>query len=128
MPAATPFDRFPGTSSARIRPAAGAIAGEFSFCLGSDRPDEAYDLATGDHAFIQQAVNVTTLAYIRFVARLRGPRQGPSRWLLTWRVDGVVQGSRRVPVGRTTQVTDAVFDVSQLTGVHTLEVRLEVTP
>lgn len=127
MPVATPFDRFPAHRSGRVKPAAGAVAGDFSFVLGSDFAGEIFDFALGDHAEVSQAVDVTGLSRVTFAARLRGvPAAGGARWMFTWRVDGVVQGSRVVLPARTVLVTDGAFDVSQLAGVHTLALRLEV--
>ncbi len=129
MTVATAFDRYPAHRSARVKPSAGALGGDYSFVLGSDQAGEVFTFATGDYTEVSQDVDATDLALVTFTARLRGmAAAGTQRWFFTWRVDGVVQGTREVLPARTVLLVNLAFDVSQITGMHTLALRLEVTP
>lgn len=127
--AATPFDRYPGHTSGQMVPSTGPVGGAYSFVLGSDVPGQVFAFEVGDYTEASQAVDVTGLSRVTFAARLRGAdTAGGASWRFSWLVDGVAQGSREVRQGMDVLFTDGAFDVSQLAGVHTLALRLEVAP
>ena len=129
MAVATAFDRYPAHTSGRVKPVGGALAGAYAFVLGCDQPGVFGNFVLGDHTEVSQAVDVTGLRRLGFALKLRGPAAvAGGKWLVTWRVGGVVQGSRVVLPLRTVTITDAGWDVSQLAGVQTLAIRLELVP
>jgi hypothetical protein len=73
---------------------------------------------------------LTGVALMRALVRLRVPASTPAG--LTWEasliVDGAKQARVRASPGRERLVTDLAANVSKLTGVHTIGVRLELVP
>ena len=123
--ALTAFTSHLGTSQGRI-PTPLAAVGDFAFVLGDDEPGRFFELAAGDHAEITQSVDVTAMDFVRASLRLRIPASTPAA--LAWEASIVVDGTRVAGTtakrGRERVVTDLVANVSKLTGVHSVGVRL----
>jgi hypothetical protein len=126
----TAFTSRLGRGQGRIRPRnATPASGDYLFVLGEDEPGRFFELAPGDYAEVSQQVDLTEVALVRAQLRLRVPASLPSG--LTWEaalvVDGVKYASARGRPGRERLVTDLAANVSKLSGVHTVGVRLELT-
>lgn len=126
----TAFTSRLGRGQGRIRPRnATPASGDYLFVLGEDEPGRFFELAPGDYAEVTQAVDLTKVALVRAQLRLRVPASLPSG--LTWEaalvVDGVKYARARGRPGRERIVTDLAANVSKLSGVHTVGVRLELT-
>lgn len=127
--ALTAFTSRLGQGQGRIRPVnAAPISGDYLFALGEDEPGRFFELAPGDHAEVMQAVDLTGVALVRAQLRLRVPASLPLG--LAWEAALVVDGAKYARVqsrpGRERLVTDLAANVSKLSGVHTIGVRLEL--
>ena len=103
-----------------------SLAGDFAFVLGDDESGRIFELAVGDHAEVTQSVDVTAMDFVRASSRLRVPASTPVG--LAWEASIVVDGTRVAGTsakrGRERLVTDLVANVSKLSGVHSVGVRL----
>lgn len=114
-----------GQGRVRIRDAA---EGEYAFVLGDDEPGHLVNLAPGDHAEVTQTTDLTGAALLRVSLRLRVPARTPTGfgWEAALLVDGVKAARMRVLSGRERLVTDLAANVSKLSGMHVVSVRLEL--
>jgi hypothetical protein len=105
-----------------------AADGTVSFVLGEVEPGWGLDLTVGDHVDVVQSLDVTGVAFVRAVVALRAPASLPAglAWEASVVVDGAKAGSLRCTAGRTKGSVDLAANVSKLTGVHTVGVRLEL--
>lgn len=126
------FDAFTarlGVGQGRIEPQNTVpFSGDYVFVLGDDAPGRFFELTAGDHAEVVQAVDLTDHDLVRANLRLRVPSNLPAN--RTWEVAIVVDGSKRARAtclaGRERLITDLVANVSKMTGLHQLGVRLEL--
>jgi hypothetical protein len=97
-----------------------------SFVLGYLEAGRFADLAVGDFVEVVQALDVTGVALVRASLTLRAPRAGSpgSTWEAAMVVDGAVGASARGAPGRARDVVDLAANVSKLTGMHEVGVRL----
>jgi hypothetical protein len=127
--ARTAFDARLGTTQGRaLATSVGTVApsGDYLFVLGDAERGRLHDLAVGDHAELQQAVDLTGVDLVRAQLRLRVPASTPAdrRWVVSIRVDGAPLAQATAKAGRERALTDLAANVSKLTGVHTVAVRL----
>jgi hypothetical protein len=127
--ARTAFDARLGTTQGRaMATSVGTVApsGDYLFVLGDAERRRLHDLAVGDHAEMQQAVDLTGVDLVRAQLRLRVPASTPAdrRWVVSIRVDGAALAQATAKAGRERALTDLAANVSKLTGVHTVAVRL----
>ena len=127
--ALTAFTSRLGLGQGRIRPQrATPASGEYLFVLGDEEPGRRVELAPGDFAEVTQAVDVTDVALVRCALRFRVPSGAPTG--LAWEASLVVDGQKHARLlgrsGREHLVTDLAANVSKLSGVHTVGVRLEL--
>jgi len=127
--ARTAFDAQLGTTQGRaLATSVGTVApsGDYLFVLGDADHGRLHDLAVGDHAELQQAVDLTGVDLVRAQLRLRVPASTPAdrRWVVSIRVDGAPLAQATAKAGRERALTDLAANVSKLTGVHTVAVRL----
>ncbi|RJS14158.1 hypothetical protein DRW03_35545 [Corallococcus sp. H22C18031201] len=127
--ALTAFTSRLGVGQGRIRPQrATPASGEFLFVLGDEEPGHFFELALGDFAEVTQAVDVTGLALVRCALSFRVPPGAPPG--LAWEASLVVDGQKRTRLlgrpGRECLVAEMAANVSKLSGVHTVGVRLEL--
>lgn len=105
-----------------------ATSGDYAFVLGEDEPGRFFELALGDHAEVSQATDLTGVKLVRAFLRLRVPASTPNA--LAWEASIIVDGTKlarvRAKPGRERLVTDLAANVSKLSGVHTIGVRLEL--
>ncbi|MFZ5787415.1 MAG: hypothetical protein ACOY3Y_13310 [Acidobacteriota bacterium] len=118
-----------GLGQGRVAPA-NAIpgSGDHVFVLGEDEPGRFFDLAAGDHAEVVQDTDLTDVALVRAHLRLRVPASLPSThgWEASIVVDGVKAARATCRAGRERLLTDLAANVSKLTGLHEVGVRLEL--
>ncbi|MCY1033251.1 hypothetical protein OV207_17485 [Corallococcus sp. BB11-1] len=127
--ALTAFTSRVGLGQGRIRPQRTTPAsGEYLFVLGDEEPGHFFELAPGDFAEVTQAVDVTDAALVRCALRFRVPAGAPAglAWEASLAVDGVKYARTLGRPGRERLITDLVANVSKLSGVHTVGVRLEL--
>lgn len=123
----TVFDEQLGVRQGRIRPTTTpTTSGDWAYVLGSDVEGYGGDLEPGDYAQISQAVDLTEAHVFRADMRLRVPTSTPGnrRWRVSILVDGVVKASAAGRAGQTRLVSDLAADVSRLTGVHQVAIRV----
>lgn len=105
-----------------------ATSGDYVFVLGDDEPGRLFELAPGDHAEVTQDTDLTGVMLVRTFLRLRVPASTPAG--LAWEASIVVNGTKfarmRAKPGRERLVTDLAANVSKLSGLHTIGVRLEL--
>jgi len=98
------------------------------FVLGDLEAGRVAELAVGDHVEVMQPLDVTGIALVRADLVLRAPSPLPPG--LAWEVSIVVHGGKRAkarfPSRGERRVRDLAANVSKLTGVHTVGVRLEL--
>lgn len=118
-----------GLGQGRIRPASlPAGSGEYAFVLGEDEPGRLFELAVGDHAEVLQDTDLTDVDLVRAHLGLRVPASVPAGF--AWEASIVVDGTKRATAtakpGRSRTLTDLAANVSKLSGVHQVGVRLEL--
>jgi hypothetical protein len=125
--ALTAFTSSVGRGQGRL-PTPNAMDGEYAFVLGDAEPGCFFELALGDHADVTQSTDLTGVMLVRALLRLSVPASTPAG--LTWEasitVDGAKLARMRARSGRERLVTDLAANVSKLSGVHTVGVRLEL--
>ena len=104
-----------------------ATGGDYAFVLGEDEP-RFFELGLGDHAEVTQSTDLTGVKLVRALLRLRVPASTPAglAWEASLVVDGTALARMRAKPGRERLVTDLAANVSKLSGVHTVGVRLEL--
>lgn len=116
-----------GEGQGRLR-TPNATAGEFAFILGEQEPGHIFELAAGDYAEVTQQVDLTSILLVRALLRLRIPARSLTglAWEASLVVDGVKRARLRVKPGRERFATDLAANVSKLSGLHSIGVRLEL--
>jgi len=125
----TPFDAALGTRQGRLAPGGfEPTSGDFAFVLGSDQVGDIHDFEVGDHAEVQQDVDVTSENFIRASVRLRNAVSVPAgvNWEASITVSGVKKTTMLLSPGRTRDRADMAANVSKLSGVQTVGLRLEL--
>jgi hypothetical protein len=121
--ARTAFTSCLGRSQGRI-----ATSTNYTFVLGDDEPGRFFELALGDHVEIKQETDLTGEMLVRALLRLRVPASTPSG--LAWEASIVVDGAKyariRARAGRERLTNDLAANVSKLSGMHIVGVRLEL--
>jgi len=118
-----------GLGQGRIAPTSlPAGSGEYAFVLGEDDLGRLFDLAPGDHAEVVQDTDLTDVDLVRAHLGLRVPATLPAgfAWEASIVVDGVKLATATAKPGRTRTLTDLAANVSKLSGVHQIGVRLEL--
>jgi len=123
------FDAFTsrlGLGQGRIQPMNAPVPLGDNVCvMGEDEPGRFFDLEPGDHAEVSQQTDVDL---VRAALRLRVPKTLPTG--LAWEVAILVDGTKVATVtckpGCTRVVSDLAANVSKLSGLHTVAVRLEL--
>ena len=105
-----------------------ATGGDYAFVLGDDEAGRLFELAPGDHAEVTQETDLTGVMLLRALLRLRVPASTPAglAWEASILVDGTKLATMRAKPGRERLVTDLAANVSKLSGLHTIGVRLEL--
>ena len=105
-----------------------ATGGDYAFVLGDDEPGRFFELAPGDHAEVTQNTDLTGVMLVRALLRLRVPASTPAgfAWEASLVVDGNKLARMRAQPGRERLVTDLAANVSKLSGLHAIGVRLEL--
>lgn len=103
-----------------------AASGRFAFVLGDLEAGRVFELAPGDHAEVTQMTDLTGVDFVRATLRLRVPKSLPQAlaWEVSIIVDGLAEASFRGRPGRERVQRDLAANVSKLSGVHTVGVRL----
>jgi hypothetical protein len=121
------FDAF----SARLGLSQGRIEEETEdhvFVLGDIEPGYFHDLEPGDRAEVVQETDLTDIHLVRTGLKMSVPENLPSS--LTWEVSIIVDGTKRAratcPSGRAREITDLAANVSKMSGVHSVGVRLQL--
>lgn len=125
----TPFDAAMGSRQGRIRPAGfDPTSGEYAFVLGSDATRHLHDFEIGDHAETQQNVDLTGQNLVRAKIRMRNAPEIPAgvNWEASITIDGTRQTAMLLRPGRTRDRADMAANVSKLSGVHLVGLRLEL--
>lgn len=118
-----------GLGQGRIRPASlPAGSGEYAFVLGEDEPGRLFELAVGDHAEVVQDTDLTDVDLVRAHLGLSVPASVPAgfAWEASIVVDGAKLATATAKPGRSRTLTDLAANVSKLSGVHQVGVRLEL--
>lgn len=119
----TAFTRRLGIGQGRIQTEDGAL-----FVLGDNELGRFAELAPGDFVEAVQLVDLTDVKIVRAPVRLRTPASMPANlaWEVSVVVDGVKHGRMCGWPGRERVLSDLGANVSKLTGVHEIGVRLEL--
>ena len=103
-------------------------SGEYAFVLGEDETGRLFELATGDHAEVVQDTDLTDVDLVRASLRLAVPADLPGGF--AWEVSIIVDGEKLARLtakpGRIRTLTDLAANVSKLSGMHQVGVRLEL--
>ncbi len=101
--------------------------GTITYVLGSSSPGRVYELMPGDYAEIVQSADLTATSLIRVSAVLAVPKPLPvgSAWEVSLVVDGSKIARTRTGAGRRRSISDLAANVSKLTGMHEVGLRLE---
>jgi len=103
-------------------------SGEYAFVLGEDEPGRLFELAPGDHAEVVQATDLTDVDLVRAHLALHVPASLPAgfAWEVSIIVDSAKLATATAKPGRSRILTDLAANVSKLSGMHTISVRLEL--
>ena len=125
--ALTAFTSRLGSSQGRI-PQGSAAPGEYLFALGDAESRHFAELAVGDYAQVTQTTDLTGVSLIRVNLALSVPASTPAGfvWKASIFVDSTRFASTSAAVGRGRAVTDLTANVSKLSGIHEVGVRLEL--
>lgn len=125
--ALTAFTSRLGTTQGRILQGQGS-AGEYAFVLGDTDTGRLTELSAGDFAQISQHTDLTEVSFVRVKLSLRVPQGLPSglAWIAAILIDGVRAASTSAASGQQRAITDLCANVSKLTGIHEVAVRLEL--
>jgi hypothetical protein len=118
-----------GLGQGRIHPVSmPPAAGEYAFVLGEDEAGRLFELAPGDHAEVIQDASLTDVDFVRAHLVLRVPAGIPTgfAWEASLIIDGVKLARATAKPGRTRTLADLAANVSKLSGVHQVGVRLEL--
>jgi hypothetical protein len=103
-------------------------SGEVRFVLGDLETGRSFALVAGDHVEVTQALDLTGLTLVRVVGEFRATATMPPG--LVWEASVVVDGQKRARLrcqaGRRRLVRDLAANVSKLSGLHQVGVRLEL--
>jgi hypothetical protein len=103
-------------------------SGEVRFVLGELEAGRSCELVAGDHVEVTQSLDLTGLTLVRVVGEFRAPATMPPG--LVWEASVVVDGQKRARLrceaGRRRAVRDLAANVSKLSGLHQVGVRLEL--
>lgn len=125
----TPFDAAIGTRQGRLEPVGfEPTSGDFAFALGSDVPGHLHDFDIGDFSEVRQSVDLTSENFVRARIRLRNADVVPAgvNWEASITIGGTKKASMLLPLGRERDRADMAANVSKLTGLHTVGLRLEL--
>jgi hypothetical protein len=117
--------------TARLGVGQGRVVGDggtATFVLGDVDVGRVFDLVAGDHVEVTQPIDVTGLTLVRASLRLRMPAVMPTglAWEASIVVDGIKHARAACAPGRARTIADLAANVSKLSGVHTVGVRLEL--
>lgn len=118
-----------GLGQGRIRPLNAPVpSGDNVFVLGEDEPGRFFDLEPGDHAEVAQQTDLTDVDLVRAALRLRVPKTLPTSlgWEVAILLDGTKVATATCNPGCTRVMSDLAANVSKLSGLHTVAVRLEL--
>jgi hypothetical protein len=103
-------------------------SGEVRFVLGEMEAGRSFELVVSDHVEVTQSLDLTGLTLVRVVGEFRAPAAMPPG--LVWEASVVVDGQKRARLrcetGRRRAVRDLAANVSKLSGLHQVGVRLEL--
>jgi len=94
------------------------------FILGDDEPGRTFDLTTGDHVELTQLVDLTGVTLVRAEMKLRVPAD--ATWEVSITVDGVKYAALRARRGSERTLSDLAANVSKVSGMHMVGIRLEL--
>ena len=102
--------------------------GSVSFVLGARSAGRVFELASGDYAEIAQSADLSGTSLIRANMRISVPNSLPVglAWEVSLLVDGTKRAKTRCVAGRSRAITDLAMNVSKLSGVHEVALRLEL--
>ncbi len=89
---------------------------------------KAFELDIGDRAEVVQDTDLTSVDLVRAWMRLRVPASLESgiAWEASITVDGIKAARASCPAGRERVLTDMAANVSKVSGIHQVGVRLEL--
>ncbi len=99
------------------------------FVLGDDNPGYFHEIEPGDHADVVQETDLTDVDFIRAEVAFRVPEGSlPSDyfWTVAIVLDGTTYCRATCLPGRERRITDLAANVSKMTGMHWVGVRLEL--
>ena len=112
-----------GLSQGRVE-----IDGDHVFVLGDDHAGYLHNLKPGDFSEVKQESDLTDVDLVRADLTLRVPQSLPPE--LYWETSIVVSGNKLAAAtgrpGRTRQLRDLAANVSKLSGLHQVGVRLQL--
>ena len=125
----TAFNCRLGRGQGRVQPVGHPPAsGDYVFVIGDDTPGRRYNLAPGDYGEATTQVDLTDLDLVRVQLHLRVPDDVPAG--MAW-VTSIIVGSAKIASatcapGRARTLSDLAANVSKLSGVHQVGVRLDL--
>jgi sporulation-control protein spo0M len=101
---------------------------DFVFVLGDDVPGYFHNLEGGDHAQVVQDIDLTDINIVQTELTVKVPDSTPLTigFELSIVVDNAKMATTVCLTGQERRITDLTANVSKLTGVHSVGVRLEV--
>ena len=125
----TPFNAVLGIRQGRMDPNGFVpTTGDYAYVLGSDLSGEMYDFNIGDYSEVNQDIDLTEVNFIRAQVKLRNALEIPQgvNWEASITVGGEKKTTMKIKPGRSRDRSDMAANVSKLTGVYIVGLRLEL--
>jgi hypothetical protein len=125
--ALTAFTSRLGISQGRIRQA-DDVADGYAFILGDAEPGHFAELQPGDYVQVSQNTDLTDVGLVRVRFALRVPKSTPPgfAWNACLLIDHGRAAATSAAPGRERVSSELCANVSKLTGMHEVSVRLEL--
>lgn len=113
-----------GTSQGRI-----PSGEDFVFVLGDEQPGEFHDIKIGDYAEVVQETDLTGVNLLRVSGNMQIPESTPSdfKWVVSIVIDDLPYVRLTSLSGHSRNITDMAANVSKLSGIHRVGVRLTLS-
>jgi hypothetical protein len=102
--------------------------GDWCFLIGSENADVEEDVEIGDVFGVEQEVYIGDVRTITFAMKLRNTTTAGIDFKASFLVGGTEIWSEQIALGATREYAKRTINVSHLTGVQTVALRLEAVP
>ena len=94
--------------------------------LGDEQPGEFHEIKIGDFAEVVQETDLTGVSLVRLSGNIHIPESTPPdlKWVVSITIDDIPYSRLTCLPGHSREIGDMAANVSKLTGIHRVGVRL----